>query len=49
MAQKKKTLDVNHFLAKTKDTDFWQKKSICKTQIIKLLDAKINSVSFRGI
>ena len=42
-------LDVNHFLARAKDTNDWQEDSISNEQIIELLDAKIKSVSFSSI
>ncbi len=42
-------LDVNHFLARAKDTTDWQDDRISKVQIIDLLDAKIKSVSFSSI
>ncbi|GEO20998.1 nucleotidyl transferase AbiEii/AbiGii toxin family protein [Cyclobacterium qasimii] len=42
-------LDVNHFLARAKDTNDWQEDSISKEQIIELLDTKIKSVSFSNI
>lgn len=42
-------LDVNHFLARAKDTKDWQNDSISNKQIIELLDAKIKSVSFSSI
>ncbi|SDE47144.1 nucleotidyl transferase AbiEii/AbiGii toxin family protein [Cellulophaga baltica] len=42
-------LDVNHFLARAKDTNDWQEDSISKEQIIELLDTKIKSVSFSSI
>ncbi|MBT3582991.1 nucleotidyl transferase AbiEii/AbiGii toxin family protein [Candidatus Woesearchaeota archaeon] len=42
-------LDVNHFLARAKDTNDWQDDSISNEQIIELLDAKIKSVSFSSI
>lgn len=42
-------LDVNHFLARAKDTNDWQEESISKEQIIELLDKKIESVSFSSI
>lgn len=42
-------LDVNHFLARAKDTNDWQEDNISKEQILELLDKKIESVSFRSI
>jgi predicted nucleotidyltransferase component of viral defense system len=42
-------LDVNHFLARAKDTKDWQEDNISKKQIIALLVAKIESVSFSSI
>ena len=42
-------LDVNHFLARAKDTNDWQEDSISNDQIIELLDMKIKSVSFSSI
>ena len=42
-------LDVNHFLARAKDTNDWQDDSISNEQIIELLDTKIKSVSFSSI
>lgn len=42
-------LDVNHFLARAKDTNDWQDGRISNKQIIELLDAKIKSVSFKSI
>jgi len=42
-------LDVNHFLTRAKDTIDWQGDSIYNEQIIELLDAKIESVSFSSI
>jgi predicted nucleotidyltransferase component of viral defense system len=42
-------LDVNHFLARAKDSNNWQDDSISSEQIIELLDTKINAVSFSSI
>jgi len=42
-------LDVIHFLNRAKDTNDLQGEKISKEQIIKLLDAKIESVSFKSI
>ena len=42
-------LDVNHFLARAKDTNDWQDDKISNEQIIELLDTKIKSVSFSSI
>jgi len=42
-------LDVNHFLARAKDTNDWQDDSISNEQIIELLETKIKSVSFNSI
>lgn len=42
-------MDVNHFLTRAKDTNDWQNDIISKEQIIKLLDTKIESVSFNSI
>ena len=43
------SLDVNHFLARAKDTKDWKDDSISNEQIIELLDTKIKSVSFSSI
>ena len=43
------SLDVNHFLARAKDTNDWHKGDISKGQIIQLLNSKIESVSFSNI
>jgi predicted nucleotidyltransferase component of viral defense system len=42
-------LDVNHFLARAKDSNDWQEEHISNEQILELLDTKINSVSFSSI
>ncbi|WP_375578505.1 nucleotidyl transferase AbiEii/AbiGii toxin family protein [Marivirga tractuosa] len=42
-------LDVNHFLTRAKDTNDWQQDNISNDQLLKLLDMKINSVSFSSI
>lgn len=42
-------LDVNHFLARAKETNDWQDNNISNDQIIELLDSKIKSVSFSSI
>jgi len=42
-------LDVNHFLARAKDTNDWQEDNISNEQIIALLDTKIKAVSFSSI
>ena len=42
-------LDVDHFLARAKDTNDWQDDSISNEQIIGLLHDKIGSVSFNRI
>jgi predicted nucleotidyltransferase component of viral defense system len=42
-------LDVNHFLARAKDTNDWQDDRISNEQIIELLDTKIKSVSLSSI
>lgn len=42
-------LNVNHFLARAKDSNDWQDMSISNEQIIGLLDTKIESVSFSSI
>ncbi len=42
-------LDVNHFLTRAKETNDWKDNSISNEQIIELLDAKIQSVSFSSI
>ncbi|MCM5663637.1 nucleotidyl transferase AbiEii/AbiGii toxin family protein [Galbibacter mesophilus] len=42
-------LDMQHFLARAKDTNDWQEDSITQEQIITLLDRKIESVSFDNI
>lgn len=47
--QKGIPLDVNHFLARSKDTKDWQEVNISKEQIIELLNKKIESVSFSSI
>lgn len=43
------SLDVNHFLARAKDTNDWQEDNISSEQILGLLDMKIKSVSFSNI
>jgi len=42
-------LDVNHFLARAIDTNDWQKEKITPKQILALLHAKIELVSFKNI
>jgi len=42
-------LDLDYFLARVIDTNDWQDKSISKQQVLKLLESKINSVSFSSI
>jgi predicted nucleotidyltransferase component of viral defense system len=42
-------LDVSHFLERAKQSNDWTEKYITNDQIITLLDAKINSVSFKNI
>ena len=42
-------LDVNHFLARAKDTNDWQDDRISNEQIIELFDTKIKSVSFNSV
>jgi len=42
-------LDVNHFLARVKDTNDWHEDSISNDQILELLEIKIKSVSFSSI
>jgi len=42
-------LDVNHFLTRAKDTNDWKDDNISNEQIMELLDAKIQSVSFNSI
>ena len=42
-------LDVNHFLARAKDTNDWQDDRISNEQIIELVDTKFKSVSFSSI
>lgn len=42
-------LDVNHFLARAKDTNDWHDDDISQKQIVELLDKKIESVSFKNI
>lgn len=42
-------LDVNHFLARAKDTNDWKEDRISDAQILQLLDRKIESVSFSSI
>jgi len=43
------SLDLNHFLARAKDTNDWQDNDISPEQIIELLHMKIEEVSFKGI
>jgi len=43
------SLDVNHLLARAKDTKDWKEDSISKEQVIALLERKIESVSFSSI
>ena len=47
--QKGIPLDVNHFLARAKDTNDWNGDSISNEQIVALLHTKIKSVSFSSI
>jgi len=42
-------LDVDHLFSRAKDTDDWYDDRISNDQIIELLDAKIESVSFSSI
>lgn len=42
-------LDLNHFLARAKDTGDWQGVTITEEQVLQLLQTKIESVSFSGI
>lgn len=42
-------LDVEHFLTRAKDTNDWQEDRIANEQIMELLEAKIESVSFSSI
>ena len=42
-------LDVNHFLTRAIDTNDWKDDNISNEQIMELLDAKIQSVSFNSI
>lgn len=42
-------LDVNHFLSRANDTEDWKEDSISNEEIIELLKAKIDSVSFNNI
>lgn len=43
------SLDVNHLLARAKDTKDWKEDSISKEQVIALLERKIESVSSSSI
>jgi predicted nucleotidyltransferase component of viral defense system len=42
-------LDLHHFLLRAKDTGDWKEDTITRDQLIQLLNAKIDSVSFDGI
>lgn len=42
-------LDINHFLTRAKDTNDWEEDRVSNEQIIGLLNAKIESVSFNRI
>jgi len=42
-------LDLHHFLLRAQDTGDWKGDTITKDQLIQLLNAKIDSVSFDGI
>ena len=42
-------LDVNHFLARAKDTNDWQDTGISNEQIVELLETRIKQVSFSSI
>ena len=42
-------LDVNHLLTRAQDSNDWQEDSISNEQIVELLNAKIDSVSFSSI
>jgi len=42
-------VDVNHFVLRAKDTGDWKEENITPEQIMKLLNDKINSVSFDNI
>jgi len=43
------SLDLNHFLARAKDTNDWKEEHISPEQIIELLQMKIEAVSFKNI
>ncbi len=42
-------LDLHHFLLRAQDTGDWKEETITQDQLIKLLNSKIDSVSFDGI
>jgi hypothetical protein len=42
-------LDLHHFLLRTQVTGDWNEEKITQDQLIQLLNAKIDSVSFDGI
>lgn len=42
-------LNINHFLARARDTNDWQEERISSEEIVKLLSAKIETVSFSDI
>ncbi|PSL33362.1 putative nucleotidyltransferase component of viral defense system [Chitinophaga ginsengisoli] len=42
-------LDLHHFLLRAQDTGNWTEDTISQTQVIKLLNDKIDAVSFDGI
>jgi hypothetical protein len=42
-------LDLHHFLLRAQDTGDWKEDTITQDQLIQLLSAKIDSVSFDGI
>lgn len=42
-------LDLEHFLARAKDTGDWHERNISEEQILELLFAKIDAVDFRSI
>ncbi len=47
--QKGIPLDINHFLARAKDTGDWHEEKITSAQIIELLHKKIDNISFKSI
>jgi len=42
-------LDVNHFLARAKDTGDWHEETITSSQIVELMHKKIDNISFKSI